>query len=297
MKKSILIMALAACLAAVNVPFSKYLLTAMPVYLLASLTFLGGAIGSGLVFLILRLLKKDKEALLSGKDWLYVGIINLLDCGSNAMLFSGLALLSGETASLLQSFEVVATAFFAFTLFKEKASWRLLTGIALIVAASVLLSFDPEAGYEFKPAALLIVGATLCWGIDNNLTKKISGKDPLEFTMIKCATPGLVLLGVSLLLGERFYDGAMIGYSLLDGAISYGFSVVLLAYGFKKLSAAAGTTIYAANPFIGAILSLCFFPSVPSWSFYVALALLLLGEGFVSFDAFKEEKRQKSALT
>jgi drug/metabolite transporter (DMT)-like permease len=249
-----------------------------------------------LVFLILRLLGKDKASLLSGRDWLYVGIINVLDCGANAMLFSGLALLSGETASLLQSFEVVATALFAFTLFKERASWRLLLGIAFIVGASILLSFDPEAGYEFKPAALLIIGATLCWGIDNNLTKKISEKDPLEFATIKCFTPGVVLLIVSLALGERFTDGMMISYALLDGSIAYGFSVVLLAYGFKKLSAAAGTTIYAANPFIGAILSLCFFPTTPSWSFYVALALLVMGESFVALDAFLEEKREKAIV-
>jgi drug/metabolite transporter (DMT)-like permease len=296
MKKSILILAIAACLAAVNVPFSKYLLTAMPVYLLASLTFLGGSLGSGIVFLVLRLLKKDKEALLQGRDWLYLGIINVLDCAANAMLFSGLALLSGETASLLQSFEMVATALFAFTLFKEKISWRLLCGIVCIVAASVLLSFDPDAGYEFNPAALLIIGATLCWGIDNNLTKKVAAKDPLEFATMKCLVPGVVLLILSLAIGERFGNMAMIGYSLLDGAIAYGFSVVLLAYGFKKLSAAAGTTIYAANPFIGAILSLCFFPSVPAWSFYVALALLLIGEAFVAVDAFLEEKREVAAL-
>lgn len=285
-------MLFAAVLAAANVPFSKFLLAYVPVYLLAGLTFLGGSLGAGIPFVILRLGKKDKYPLLAGKDWLDVLVINILDCGANAMLFAGIYQLNGETASLLQSFEVVATALFAFTFFKEKISWRLLLGILAIVGASVLLSFNPEKNFEFNPAALLIVGATLCWGIDNNLTKRIAKKDPFEFAMMKCLLPGVILTSIGLALGERC-EAAYLGYSLLDGALAYGLSVVLMTMALEKLSAAAGTTVYAANPFIGALLSLCFFPEIPSWNFYVALALLLIGEAVVALDALRTEKKEK----
>jgi drug/metabolite transporter (DMT)-like permease len=293
MVKALLLMLLAACVAAVNVPMSEYLLPHVPALLMGSLTFLGAALGTGVIFLIRVLKYKKNFKFLSGRDWLYVGAVNIFDTAANIMLFYGIMLLTGETASLLQTFEVVATALVAFSLFKEKLSWRLIIGIVVVVIASALLFFDPAEGYKFQPASLLIIGATICWGFDNNFAKKVSGKDPFEFSFFKCLMPGIIILIIAFATSQYQTSWGFAGLSLLDGFIAYGLSIALIMVSFRTLSASAGTAVYAMNPFIGAILSLIFFPKVPSWNFYVAIALMLLGEGVVYWAAKVEEKETK----
>jgi drug/metabolite transporter (DMT)-like permease len=298
MLKALLIMFLAASVAAVNVPASEYLVPAhVPAILMGSLTFLGASIGMGVIFLI-RVLKKKKDfKFLKGRDWLYVGLVNLLDTAANIMLFYGIEMLNGETASLLQSFELVATALVAYLIYKEKLSWRLLLGIVVIMAAAALLFFDPSQGYKLEPGSLLIIGATLCWGFDNNFMKKVSSKDPFEFSFMKCLVPGLIILVIAFATDSYHVTWGSAGYALLDGFVAYGCSVALMAYALRTLTASMGTAIYSMNPFIGAVLSLIFFPSRPSWNFYVALALLLAGEAFVAVDARTLEKQnRKSAV-
>lgn len=290
---SILFILLSAFLGAINIPISKMLFPYVPTLLLSSLTFLGGSLGAGIVTIVRMLKQKKSFKFIKGRDWLYVLGINVADVGANVMFFYGLSMLSGDTAALLQAFETVATAVVAFFLLKERASPRLLVAIAIIVGASVLLSLNPSQGYHFEPASLLIIGATICWGFDNVLSKKVAERDPFEYSFFKCLMPGLVILILALATGNFHAEWSYIGLSLLDGVVTYGLSIVFFILGFRKLSAGMGGALYATNPFFGAILSLVFFPHQPSWTFYVAIVLLLGGEVIVGVDAHLTEKRNK----
>lgn len=279
-------MILAAALAAINVPFGKYLTGQMPIMLLSSLTCLGGAFGVGIVFLISRLTKKNKEPLLKGKDWISVLIINLFDCAANVMLFYGINLLNGETASLLQTFELVATALFANLFFKEKISWRLWTAIGIILCASFMLTFDPTEGFTFNNGAILVIGATIMWGIEDNLAKHISHKDPIEVTFFKCLTPGVVILIIALSTHQITDNYSAISLALFDGCVAYGMSITLMIWCFRHMSAPLGIALYSSNPFFGVIYSIAIFREFPKWNFYVSLALLIIGEAIVIWDGF-----------
>jgi drug/metabolite transporter (DMT)-like permease len=297
MKKYYWILLLSAALAAVNVPFSKYLLPQVPALWIAALTYIGGAVGVGLVFLFAKLLKKDHDEPLKGKDWFYILGVNVSDSCANAMLFIGISMLSGETASLLQSFEIVSTALIAYFIFREKVSWRLWIAIAIVLGASVLLSLKPGEAFAFNYGALLIVGTTICWGVANNLAKKVSHKDPLEYSFFKCLTPSIVLTIIALSTQGFPSSGLAISLSLLDGFLAYGISIVLMMVGFRHLPVSLGTALYSTNPFIGAIFSLVIFhDALPEWNFYVALALVVLGEALASYDGLVNERKEKAAL-
>jgi drug/metabolite transporter (DMT)-like permease len=294
MKKYFVLMLIAATLTAVNIPFSQYLfsLGANPIFL-AGITCAGGAIGVGIAWALARLFKWDRDPLLKGKDFLIMGLINVLDTGANLMLFYGYLLLNGETSALLQSFEIVATALVALLIFRDKISFKVWLAIGIILAGAILLSFNPEEGYAFQPAALLIVATTICWGFANNLAKKLSNKDAMEYTFFKNLTPAVVLLIVAFSLGQVNLDWKISGFALLDGFIAYGLGIIFLILGFRGLSASVGTSVYASNPFIGAIMNLIFFPEVPSWNFYVALVLLLAGETLVAIDSIQSERKAR----
>lgn len=283
-------MLISAALAAVNVPLSKYLIPHLPIMLVAALTYVGGAIGLGILFGVTRLFKWDKDPLLKGKDWLYILGVNVCDTCANTMLFFGISMLSGEAASLLQSFEIVTTAIIAFFLFKEKVSLRLWIAIVIVLGASILLSFIPGQAFAFNWGALLIIGTTIFWGFANNFAKKISDKDPIEYSFFKCLTPAVVLTIIALSIGDFSQEWGYIGVGLLDGFLAYGISIALMMFCFRKLPVALGTALYSTNPFIGAIFSLIFFWSAPSWNFYVAIVLVLGGEILAGYDGIKSEK-------
>lgn len=283
-------MLISAALAAVNVPFGKLLLPNLPTMLVAALTYVGGAVGLGLIFAFSRLFKWDKDPLLKGKDWLYILAVNVCDCCANTMLFYGISLLSGEAASLLQSFEIVSTAVIAYFLFHEKVSWRLWLAIVIVLGASALLSFVPGQAFAFNWGALLIIGTTIFWGFANNFAKKIADKDPIEYSFFKCLTPAIVLSIIALSLGNFSTKWNYVGLGLLDGFLAYGVSIALMMFCFRKLPVALGTALYSTNPFIGAILSLIFFFAWPEWNFYVAIVLVLLGEVLAGYDGIKNEK-------
>src|SRR5574344_1688420 len=290
MKKYYVIMILSAALAAVNVPFSKYLLPQIPILLLAALTYCGGTFGIGIFFLVSKLAKKDKEPPLHGKDWLVILGLNACDCCANVMLFYGISMLNGETASLLQSFEIVTTAILAFLIFKEKITWRLWLAIGIVLGASILLSFNPEEAFAFNPGALLILGTTLLWGVANNLAKTLANRDPIEYSFFKCLGPAIILLTLALSLGNFSSNTLAISLGLLDGFLAYGVSIILMMIGFRYMPVSLGTALYALNPFMGAIFSLVVFFETPSWNFYVAIALVAAGEFLAGYDGIKNEK-------
>src|SRR5260221_5112128 len=102
----------------------------------------------------------------------------------------GLAVTPASSASLLLNLEGVLTAVLAWFVFKENFDRRIFTGMAAILAGGVLLSWQslPELGVPW--GALGIVGAWLCWAIDNNLTRQVSASDPAQVASIKEVVSG-----------------------------------------------------------------------------------------------------------
>jgi len=292
MKKSFVLMVIAAILYSICTPLSKYLFSELPSIFVSSLFYLGAGVGVGIIFLIARLTKKDKDELLSKKDFIYVGIINICDSISSFLLFYGISLISSEEASLLQSFEVVSTSLFAYFIFKEKISWRLIIAILFLLTGSMLLGFSFNSALEFNIGTFYVLLAVSLFGISNNVIKKVSNKSTLEFTTFKCLIPGIILLIISLATGQYNLNIAFMGYSLIGGFFSFGVSVFFYTLAVRKLSASLGTTIFSINPFFAAILSIIIFKDIPEWNFYVSLTLLVIGEAFAAYDNYINSKKE-----
>src|SRR5689334_21870708 len=69
----------------------------------------------------------------------------------------------------------------AWVVFRENVDRRLLLVAFAILTGSVLLSWQGQASSQW--GAVLIAGACLCWGIDNNLTRKLSSADPVQIAI------------------------------------------------------------------------------------------------------------------
>jgi drug/metabolite transporter (DMT)-like permease len=170
--------------------------------------------------------------------------------------------------------------------FKEAVGRRVWAAIALITAASVLLSLEGSEGIGFSPSAAFVLLACLCWGLENNCTRKLSLRDPLQIVVVKGIGSGAGALVVALLMGERLLNTNMAYFvpALLVGFVAYGLSIYLYIRAQRTLGAARTSAYYAVAPFIGVALSLMVFRDAPTLFFWVALAVMLAGAYFLASE-------------
>ncbi len=300
MKKSnsvgILLAILAAALYAINAPFSKLLLDFMPSTLMAGFLYLGAGLGMGAVALFRKIGKgKATEQKITKAELPYTVAMIVLDIAAPVFLLLGLSYTTAANASLLNNFEIVATALIALAIFKEAISARLWTGIVFVVSSCVLLSFEDISALQFSFGSLFILLACICWGVENNCTRKLSSKDPLQIVLLKGIFSGLGSVVIGLVVGERITHLWSVFAVLGVGCVAYGFSIFVYVYAQRLLGAARTSAYYAISPFIGVALSLLIFRDMPKITFFAALALMAVGAWLCSSDQpiFKKKgKRQ-----
>ncbi len=282
-RKSIFFAILAAALYAVSSPFSKLLLERLSPTMLAALLYLGA--GTGL-FLVGMIQKKTgssrKEKPLTRKELPFVVGMVVLDIAAPISLMIGLTMTTAANASLLNNFEIVATGLIALFVFKEKISKQLWLGITLVTIASILLSVEDLSSLSFSAGSAFVLLACVFWGFENNCTRNLSSKNPLEIVVIKGFGSGAGSLVVAAVIGEFSLELPYMLLALLLGFVAYGLSIFFYIYAQRYLGAAKTSAYYAVSPFIGTALSLIIFREIPSVSFLIALAVMIAGTYFVS---------------
>lgn len=276
---------LAAALYAINSPFSKLLLEYMPSTLMAGFLYLGAGIGMGVIALFRKLNKRGRtEEKITRADIPYTIAMIVLDIAAPIFLLLGLSYTSAANASLLNNFEIVATALIALMIFKEKISRRLWLGIGFVVTSCAILSFEDISSLRFSFGSLFILLACICWGVENNCTRRLSTKDPLEIVLLKGIFSGLGSVIIGFVVGERVTHPWSIIAILLVGCVAYGFSIFVYVYAQRLLGAARTSAYYAIAPFIGVLLSLIIFKEIPPYTFFIALLLMAVGAWLCSSD-------------
>ncbi len=197
--KAIIYALLAAAFYAVNVPVSKVLLSQVGPTMMAALLYLGAGIGMAGLSLADKGEKGDR---LERNDLPYVTGMIVLDIAAPIFLMFGISCGTSANASLLSNFEIVATTVIALFIFKEKVSGRLWGAIILITLSSILLSFEGEGSFSFSYGSLLVIAATMCWGLENNCTRSISSKDTYQIVVLKGIFSGLGALAIALVRQE-----------------------------------------------------------------------------------------------
>ena len=281
----ILLAVLAAALYALNSPFSKILLDYMQPTLMAGFLYVGAGLGMGLIAIIRKLGKTDSvEARLTGAELPYTVAMIVLDVAAPIFLLLGLKNTTAANASLLNNFEIVATAIIALVAFNETISKRLWCGILFVTLSCAVLSFEDITSLQFSFGSLFILLAAICWGFENNCTRKISSKDPMQIVLLKGIFSGLGSIIIGLCIGERITAVWSIFAVLAVGFVAYGLSIFFYVYAQRLLGAARTSAYYAVAPFIGTLLSLAIFRDLPPITYFVALGLMIVGAWLCAKD-------------
>lgn len=274
---------LAAVFYAINVPISKVLLQHVGPTTMAALLYLGAGIGIGMMSLFNKKDREKAESLTKAELPYIVGMI-VLDIAAPIFLMLGISYGSSANASLLGNFEIVATTVIALILFKEAVTKRLWVAIGLITLSSILLSFEGTDSFHFSYGSLLVIMATVCWGLENNCTRELSSKSTYQIVMLKGLCSGLGALVIALVKKESFPGIGYIAIALALGFVAYGLSIFVYVRAQNVLGAAKTSAYYAVNPLIGSLLAFVFLSESLSWMYVIALIVMVIGSALVVVD-------------
>jgi drug/metabolite transporter (DMT)-like permease len=270
----------AAILFGASAPLSKMLLEDVEPVVLAGLLYLGSGLSAVLLRFFRHVSEKEVqvEADLSPHDipWLAGAVITGGILGP-ILLLLGLRTTPAATASLLLNLESVATVLIASLVFGEAIGRRIWWAITLITVAGITLSLNLTSEWGFSIGSLAVMGACFSWGLDNNLTRNVSAKDPLSVVAIKGIATGSFSLGLGFVLGNSLPSLRTVIVAMSVGSLCYGVSIALFVLAMRNLGAARTGTLFATAPFVGAALSFILLREQPSSLFFVSLPLMILG--------------------
>ncbi len=270
----------AAALFGISTPCSKLLLGSVEPVLLAGLLYFGSGCGLSLWLGFRRWFrgKDPTEATLKSADlpWLAGAVFSGGVLGP-VLLMVGLQTTSAAAASLFLNLEGVLTALLAWFVFRENFDRRIALGMACITAGGILLSWAGDPSTAVLWGTLAIAGACLAWGIDNNLTRKVSAANPIHITAIKGVAAGGATLVLAFATGAQLPAVPIVLSAGVVGLLGYGVSLVSFVLALRNLGTARTGAYFSLAPFFGAALSLLLFPETISISFLAAAALMALG--------------------
>src|SRR3984885_7388323 len=274
---AILAALIAALLFGASTPFAKMLVGDIPPVLLAGLLYLG----SGLGLWLLRLARDRGLATprLPAREWPWLlGAIASGGVLAPVLLMYGLTRTSAANASLLLNLEAVFTALLAWIVFRENADRRVVLGMALIVGAGAILAWSPDAGFTHAGSgALAIAGAGLCWGLDNNLTRKIAASDAIFIAAAKGLVAGITNCTLAIALGARVPALPLIGAAMTIGLLGYGLSLLLCVRALRGLGPARASAYFSTAPFLGAAVAVGAFHDPAPGLFWLPALLIAVG--------------------
>lgn len=267
----------AAALFGASAPLSKLVLGHVGPLMLSALLYLGAAAGLSLLKIASRRTVAAREARLRGADFATLALITTLGLAGTFLMLYGLTRISALAGSLLLNLETPFTMLIAVAVLGEYLGMRATLAALAIIAGAVLLGWAP-GGFRADPlGSSTVAAACLCWAADNNLTQRLSLRDPLAITYLKSLGAGAATLAIAFSLGLPLPAAPVIGAALAIGAVCYGLSLYLFTWGLRLLGAARQAAYFANAPFIGAVISIVLFRSLPGSAQWCAAALMASG--------------------
>jgi drug/metabolite transporter (DMT)-like permease len=174
-------------------------------------------------------------------------------------------------------------------MFREHLPRQAAIAAILVVGGATVLAYVPdELGGQVAGIAA-IAAACLCWAIDNNLSQRLSVRDPVAIVRVKTGVAGGAMLAIAALTDSAVPDWRCVAAALAVGIVSYGVSLVFDMYALRMLGAAREATYFATAPFIGAVLAIPIVGDAPAIRHAVAGTLMAAGVVLLARERHEHE--------
>ena len=272
---------LAAVSFGVSAPFAQRLLAHVDAQLLAGLLYLG----AGLVLVVAGPTRRRHETPVRRTDRSRLAAVVVAGgVVAPVLLLTGLERVSAMAGSLALNLEAPFTAVLAVWVFGEYLSRRSWLAGLIIVAGATVLGLAPGPMSNDPIGLALIALACVAWAIDNNLTQRLTVRDPIVIVRTKAFGAAIANVSIALLRGSDFPAAWVIGAALALGGVSYGLSVVFDAYALRSLGAAREAALFATAPFAGVIVAIVVLGEHLNGGSVAALVLMAAGTSLLLTD-------------
>lgn len=264
---------LSAALFGAAAPLAKTILDHADPWLIAGLLYLG----SGLGLTAYRAFRRAPPVRLPAGEWAWFGgAIFSGGVVAPVLLLAGLQNMPASGASLLLNAEGLFTALLAWVVFRENVDRRIVIGMLAIVAGAVVIAWPGSVAFSSLWPSLAVLAACLAWGIDNNLTRKVSLNDATWIASVKGLVAGAVNLVLALAMGSTLPDLSVVAGAMALGLLAYGVSLTLFVVGLRHLGTARTGAYFSIAPFFGAGLAVAMGEPL-TWPLLIAGVLMGIG--------------------
>ncbi len=282
---------LSAFLYALNVLVLKKFLGDISSNELLFLLYMGSTIG---ILLIMLLKNKEKATFKPQKKELpFISGIVICDILATILVAESLKHLNASTVALLSVLETTATIIISSIIFKIKINKNLILSVVFVTLGGILLSINSALKIDFSIASILVILATLLWGIKNNLTAKVSNNNPLLLVFYTCLA--VTLFNFLFIIKDTNIITLITShwYLLIIGFFTYGISILFFTYGTNFLGASKTTIIFSLRPIFSTILSIIIFKEKTNVLFIISLLFMSLGIYFTICDSRKKNNNYR----
>jgi drug/metabolite transporter (DMT)-like permease len=277
---------LSAIFFSINVPITKWLTAFISPYWLASLLYFGAGIGT---LLYQKFNHHKKENLHVKNQTIWFGLMILLDIFAPIFFLIGVKETSGGMVGLLSNLELLFTFMIALLLFNERLRYRAWIALVMIVLGVIIANAN-GVQLSFQFGQLWIVIATLLWGLENNVSKKLSVGNPLNVVILKGLGTGIGTLVISLLLQEPLPNIGYLFVALMGGFVVYGGSLIFYVNAQRNLEAALVQMVQSFAPLFGGIIAFFMFQETIVFNTIIGYLFVIMALVIIGVDLYQKPK-------
>lgn len=284
-QKGIYLAIIAAVISGVSIFVNKFAVSAIQPPLLFTAVKNAG-VGLLIVAIILVAGKRREILKLKRADVLYLALIGIIG-GSLPfyLFFTGLSQISAINGAIIQKTLILWVAVLALPLLKEKLSKKQLLAVMLLFTGNLLIGgFN---GFKFSQGELYVLLATILWGVETVLAKKVLFRvSPDLVTGARMGLGSIILLTASAVTSPSSLSGGL-KLSSIQWFWLLLTMITLLAYvttWYRALKLAPATTVTAilvASTLVTNLLSAIFVTH--TWSVLMCVQAVFMISGVVLF--------------
>jgi drug/metabolite transporter (DMT)-like permease len=246
----------------------------------------------GLIFLAFATWQSRKSKSFKKVPWKYLILIGIIGGGLAFLLyFTGLSLTTSSRAAFLHKTLPIYTTVLAFIFLKEKVSPKQSIGLLGMLAGMFMLMYGQIDPAEFwtNPAMgdMLVLFATMLWGVENVLAKYAMIKDESNYVIsfARMFIGSIFLFAAVLALGKTgallSIFPAQLGNVLISTGTLFGY-VFCYYWSMKLINVSKASTLLLLAPVITLLIGVYVFGEPLPWLQRIGSVLILAGAFFVA---------------
>ena len=188
------------------------------------------------------------------------------------LFFYGLSITSASDSSILINGEILFSILLAIVFFNEKLIRREILALILVLAGIVILTTNMQflslsssnSFLQFNIGNILIVGATLFWALDNNISKILSKTIHIpQIIVLKTLIGGSILFILFIIIFgiEDLVDTITvvhIPYLVFAGSMGFGASLFFFLHSLKRIGTVKTMLLFSTSSIFGMIFAKAF---------------------------------------